>query len=79
MNKLGRGPQGDATLQISNLYAIQFQRKKKLKMGFYVPMFQLVTPKAGPVLTPGANLVEVLKEMLYTKCQGSRPSSFREE
>ena len=27
MNKLGRGPQ-DVTYRISNLYAIQFQRKK---------------------------------------------------
>ena len=51
----GRGPQGDATYQISNLYAIQFQRKKNLKMGFFVPMFQLVTPGVGPVLTPGAS------------------------
>ena len=55
MNKLGRGPQGDATYQISNLYAIQFQKRKILKMGFFVPMFQLVTPGAGPVLTPGAS------------------------
>ena len=55
MNKLGRGLQGDATYQISNLYAIQFHRKKILKMGFFVPMFQLVTPGVGPVLTPGAS------------------------
>ena len=55
MNKLCRGPQGDATYEISNLYAIQFQRKKKFKMGFLVPMFQLVTPKVGPVLNPGAS------------------------
>ena len=39
-------------------------REKKLKMGFFVPMFQLVTPKAGPLLSPRANVVEVLKEML---------------
>ena len=55
MNKLDRGPHGDATYQISNVYAIQFQRRKILKMGFFVPMFQLVTPGAGPVLTPGAS------------------------
>ena len=55
MNKVGRGPQGDATYQISNLYAIMYQRKKNLKMGFFVPMFQLVTPGAEPVLTPGAS------------------------
>ena len=28
MNKLGRGPQGNATYQISNLYAIQFERNR---------------------------------------------------
>ena len=47
INKLGRGPQGDATYQISNLYAIQFQKRKILKMGFFVPMFQFVTPGAS--------------------------------
>ena len=55
MNKFGRGPQRDVTYQISNLYAIQFQGRKILMMGFFVPMFQLVTPGAGPVLTLGAS------------------------
>ena len=59
MNKLSRGPQGDATYQISNLYAIQFKRRKILKMGFFVPMFQLVTPGAGPVLNPGASYEQI--------------------
>ena len=79
MNKLGRGQQGDDTYQVSNLYAIQFQRRKFLKMGFFVPMFQLMTPGEGPVLTRGTTLVEVLKEMLHTKYQSSAPSSLREE
>ena len=52
MNKLGRDPQGDATYQISNLYTIQFQRKKNLKIGFFVPMFQLVTPRGGASFDP---------------------------
>ena len=47
MNKLGRGPQGDAKNQISKLYTFQFLRKRILKMGFFVPMFQLVTPGLG--------------------------------
>ena len=55
MNKLGRGPQGDARYQTSNLYAIHFQRRKILKMGFFVPMFQLVTHQADTVLTPGTS------------------------
>ena len=40
MNKLCRGPQGDATYQISNLYAFKFQRKKNFEEGLlrsYVP------------------------------------------
>ena len=49
MNKLGRGPQGNAIYQISKLYACQFQRRRILKM------FQLVTRGVGPVLTPGAS------------------------
>ena len=59
MNKLGRDPQGDATYKMSNLYAFQFQRKI-LKIGFFVPMFQLVTPGAGLVLTPGASYEQIL-------------------
>ena len=55
MNKLGRGPQGDAKNQISKLYAFQFQRRRILKKGFFVPMFQLVTPRVGPILNPGAS------------------------
>ena len=61
MNKLGRGPQRDAIYQISNFYAIQFQKRKKLKMGFFVPLFQLVTPGVGPVLTPGASYEQTWK------------------
>ena len=54
MYKLGRGPQEDAKNQISKLYAFQFQRRI-LKMGFFVPAIQLVTPWVGPILTPGAS------------------------
>ena len=41
-------------------------------------------PRARPVLTPGASiiwtkLIEVYKEMLFTKYQSSRPSSFRKQ
>ena len=50
-----RGPKGYDTYQISNLYAIQFQRRKNLKICFFVPMFQLVTHGVGPVLTQGAS------------------------
>ena len=59
--KLGRGPQGDAKNQISKLYAFQFQRGRILKMGFFVPMFQLVTPWMGPILTPGSSSKQTWK------------------
>ena len=52
MNKIDKGLQGDATYQKSKLYPFQFQRRKILKLVFFVPMFQLVTPGVGSVLTP---------------------------
>ena len=58
MNKLGRGPQGDAKNQISKLYAFQFQKRRILKTWFFVPMFQLMTPWVGPISTPGASSKE---------------------
>ena len=70
---------------IPNIKAVEIplSEKKNLKFVFFVPMLQFVTARAGPVLTLGAsyeqNLVEVHKVMLHTKCQSSRPYSFREE
>ena len=49
----------------------------------YSNLCPLPHPGAGPVLTPWGiiftHLVEIHKEMLYTKYQSSRPSSFKEE
>ena len=56
MNKLGRGPQGDATYKISKSCAFQFQRRRILKFAVFVSMFQHVTPGTGSVLTPGASM-----------------------
>ena len=42
-------------------------------------MLQLVNPRAGPKGHHMNNMVEVHKEMLHTKYQSSRPSSFRVE
>ena len=52
---LDRCPQGDAKNQISKLDTIQLQRKRILKMGFFIHMFQLVTPGVGPIFTLGAS------------------------
>ena len=47
MNKIDKGLQGDVTYQKSKLYPFQFQRRRILKLVFFVPMFQLVTPLWG--------------------------------
>ena len=63
--------------QISTLSSF---REKKIEDGLlcsYVPTCG--PPRRGQFWPQGQNLVEVLKEMLYTKYQSSRPSSFREE
>ena len=52
MNKIDKGLQGDDTYQKSKLYPFQFQKRRSLKLVFFVPMFQLVTPGVGSVLAP---------------------------
>ena len=52
VNKIDKGLQGDATYRKSKLYPFQFQTRRILKLVFFVPMFQLVTPGVGSVLTP---------------------------
>ena len=47
MNRIDKGLKGDATYQKSKLYPFQFQRRRILKLVFFVPMFQLVTPGMG--------------------------------
>ena len=56
MIKLGTGPLGHATYQISNLYAIQFQRKLILKFPFFVNIFKIVIPRTAPVFTTGHHM-----------------------
>ena len=52
MNKIDKGQQRHATYHKSKLYPFQFQRRV-LKLVFFVPMFQFVTPEVGSVLTKG--------------------------
>ena len=52
MNEIDKGLQGDGTYQKSKLYPFGFQRRRILKLVFFVPMFQRVTPGVGSVLTP---------------------------
>ena len=73
MKKIDKGPQGDAKYQISMLQATPVSEKKNFKLIFFVPFFQLVTPRVGQVLTPQdmiwTNLTEVHTKMLTTKFQ----------
>ena len=71
MNKLGRGPQGDATYQISRLNAFQFQRKKN-EVCLLCSYDPISDPQGGASFDPRCiictNLVEVHREMKHTKC-----------
>ena len=53
MYKLGGGPLIDTTYRISMLCAFQRPRKGLLKFSTFFPMFKLVTPVTGPVLSLG--------------------------
>ena len=52
VNKIDKSLQGDTKYRKSKLFLFQFQRKIILKLVFFVPIFQLVTPGVGSVLTP---------------------------
>ena len=52
MNKIDKGLQGDTTYQKSKLYPFQCQRRRILKLVFFVLVFKLETPRVGLVLTP---------------------------
>ena len=43
VNKIVKGLQGDATYRKSKLYPFQFQRRRILKLVFFVPIIQLMT------------------------------------
>ena len=83
MNTLGRGPQGGAAYQISKLYAFQFQKRRILKMGFFVPIFQNVTPQIRASFDPRGikwtHLVEVHSKTLHAKYQSSSPYGLGQE
>ena len=61
MNKTDKGLRGDATYQKSMLYPFQFQRKRILKLVFFLPMFQPVTPWVGSVLSPRSHMNKIDK------------------
>ena len=52
VNKTDKGLQGDATYQKSKLYPFQFQRRRILKLVFFVPVIQLVTHQDGISFDP---------------------------
>ena len=83
MNKLGRGPLGDATYKISKLCTFQFQRRWFLKFSFFVPIFQTCDPRGmGQFWPKGHHMKNLgrgpLGEATY-QYQSSAPASLREE
>ena len=52
VNKIDKGLQGNATFQKSKLYPLQLERRRILKLVFFVPMYQLVTPQGGASFDP---------------------------
>ena len=73
MNKLCRG-------QLPNIKALRLPASEKnLEVSFFVPVFKIVTPRAGPILTQGASYKIGKGPLEDDKYQSSKPSSFREE
>ena len=76
--KIDKGLQGDATYQKSMLYPFQFQRRRILKLVFFLPMFQLVTPGVGSVFTQRNHMNKIDKgPQRDAKYQISKLSSFK--
>ena len=82
MNKLGRGPQGDATYKISKLQAFQFQSRRIIKFSFLVPTLNLWPPGLDEFWPQGHFMNKIGKGPqgdAHTKYQISTPSSCTEE
>ena len=54
LNKLGRGSLGDASYQISTLYALWFQTRRFFHGFPYISLCKQCDPVAGPFSAPGA-------------------------
>ena len=83
LNKLGRGSVGNATYQISNIWAMWFWRRRFLNYFYAFLWFEPRTPWHRAILDPGTlvwtNLVKDHQTMLHTKFQAPEPSSSGEE
>ena len=55
MNKLGRGPQGDATYQIFKALRLQVLEKKNFEDGLLCSYVPTCDPRTWSILTPGAS------------------------
>ena len=52
VNKIDKGLQGDATYRKSKLYLFQFQRRRILKLVFFVPLVPTCDPRGGISFDP---------------------------
>ena len=79
LNKLGRGPLGHATYQISRFWTLWFQTRRCLCFP-YISLYKNVTPGAGPFLVPGHKLNKLGRSPLDDATyQISRTQGFRQE
>ena len=82
LNKLDRGPLGDATYQISRLRCV-VSDKKIFSHFTYLRQYKKFDTQGGAIFGPrgiiGIGLVEVHLVILLTKYLGSRPCGFRQE
>ena len=58
MNKLGRDSLGNANIKYQSPMPPSFRVEESLNFAFFVPMFHLVTPGVGLILTQGASYEE---------------------
>ena len=54
LNKVVRGPLGDATYQISRPYALWFQTRNFFHVCPYINLCKTCDPRAGPFFASGA-------------------------
>ena len=76
LNRIGKGPLGNTTYQISSYQPGVVLEKTILQ---YISFLNSIPSAAGPFWTTVPHFVQVYQEMLHTKFQGPMPSGFRED
>ena len=78
LNKLGRGPLGDATCQISRLLALRFQRRFFLVFS-YISLCKTIDPRDGAIFGPRGIIWTNLVERSTRSCYIPNIKALRQE